>query len=75
MLRKWKLLVLALVLVMPITLIGRYHGGWYGYYGPGPYWGPYYGPYYGPAYYTDNPGVAIGGLFGGLIGGAIASSH
>ena len=73
MVRRWKLLLFACVLIMPITLIGRHRGGWYGYYGPGSYWGPYYGPYYG--YYTDNPGVAIGGLFGGLIGGAIASSH
>ncbi len=70
----WKIIALALTLMMPITLIGRHYYG-YGY-GPYPYgyaYGPYYGyPYAGPVVYTDNPGVAVGATLGGLFG-ALAS--
>lgn len=71
----WKIIALALTLMMPITLIGRhYYGYGYGYGYPYGYaYGPYYGyPYAGPVVYTDNPGVAVGATIGGLFG-ALAS--
>jgi hypothetical protein len=67
----WKIIALALTLMMPITLIGRHYYG-YGY-GPYPYgyaYGPYYGyPYAGPVVYTDNGGAIAGSVVGATLGG------